>query len=138
MNIRRATTEDLNEIISMAKDHPEPEYDCTFEYFADFLKKLFPLSFVQTWVADDDGLVGYVIAIKDTSGLKDQIDVFDVYVKNKYRFGTGRDLLNAVKKWAIDDNVKRIAWTSKISLRGWERFMGFKVNEYHSYYWENE
>ena len=121
----------------MAKDHPSPEYDCSFEYYANVLRRILPQPNVKAWIAFEGAPIGYIIAIKDTTGLKNQIMIFDIFIKDGFRNGIGRDLINEIKTWAIIEKVKRVTWTSQISLKGWERFMGIKANEYNSYYWEN-
>lgn len=138
-----ATTDDVNEVLSMAKDHPAPEYDCTFERFCDVTKALFSLPHFRGWLLYvDEKVAGYVMAINDPTGLCSQVSVFDIYLKPEFR-GSNHitHLVTQVVEWARELNVKRIRWTSKYPTDKWERILqntvnGIKIDEYKTFIWE--
>lgn len=115
---------DLAVILEMARRHPEPEYDCTFEHYADVLKALWKKPWIRMWIARDGARpAGYLIAAMDMSTLVSQVNVVDIYLEEEYR-GTGLvvDLLNELGDWAFKAlKVKRVRWTSRWPRWGWAK-----------------
>ncbi len=142
MIVREAkkTLEDYTIIVDMAKYHPYPEYDCSFQVWKEAFVNIFQNTKLRAWIAlEGDIPVGYTIGIKDTY-LRNQISVFDIYLKENFR---GKnlliDLIEKLTDWAKEDKVLRIQWTSKYSAEKWERILsklGLKVDEYKTFTWE--
>lgn len=133
--------EDYIIIVDMAKDHPCPEYDCSFEKWKSIFATMFISPKLKGWIIfEGDEPIGYVIGIRDTL-LRNQINVFDIYLKEKFR---GKNLLigliEKLTNWAKEDGALRIQWTSKYSADKWERILSklnLKVGEYKTFVWES-
>lgn len=142
MEVREANKNliDYTMITDMAKQHPTPEYDCSFKEWKDAFVNIFQSPKTKAWIAfDGDKPIGYVIGIRDNY-LRNQIIVFDIYLKEDFR---GKNLLiNLIEKlteWARKDKALRIQWTSKYSSEKWERILSklnLKVDEYKTFTWE--
>jgi GNAT superfamily N-acetyltransferase len=136
------TLEDFTIIVDMAEYHPYPEYDCSFEEWKIIFENMFKSPKLRAWIAlEGDIPVGYIIGIRDTF-LKNQISVFDIYLKSDYR---GKNLItllvSRLRDWAIEDKAKRIQWTSKFNAEKWQSILektvsGIKVDEYKTLCWE--
>lgn len=133
------TYTDIESILEMAKNHPAPEYDCTFEYFASFVRQIITKPNVGAWIIwDGDKPAGYTIGVRIT-GLNNQINVFDIYLNPEYR---GQHLVlmltDKLKEWAVKEGAKRIVWTSKWPREAWAKLLNLDVAEQYTYMWENK
>lgn len=133
MIIREATKEDFPVLAGMIEVHPEPSYDCSCSFYQATVFRMVGCNGVKIWIAyKDNRAVGYLIGMLDTSGLFNQVYVFDIYVSESDRDGSvSKGLLNIGKEWASSIGVKRVVWSSKISARAWGRLTGNSVEEIH-------
>lgn len=135
------TEEDFHALLDMARRHPAPEYDCTFDTYANVLRLLRRKPWVRMWLARDRSKpAGYLIAALDMSMLVDQVNVVDIYIEEEYR-GSGLliDLLNHLGDWAFRQaKVKRVRYTSRWPKWAWAKVcsgMRYKlsIDEYKTY-----
>jgi hypothetical protein len=131
------TRGDVEAIVAMAKNHPAPEYDCTFEHFAEVLRKIAFAPNVRGWVLKDgDKYAGYTIGIL-SKDLTFQINVFDIYLEPEYRGHKNiLYLTNRLKEWAEAEEVLRVMWTSRWPIGAWSNLLGLKIGQYNTYVWE--
>ena len=126
------TTEDFEQILEMAKDHPAVEYDCGYETYADVIRKTVGSPAFKGWIlyGDDEEAAGYIMAIRENL-LKNQINVVDIYLDPEARgMGRFKMLTDKVVEWAEMVGALRVTWTSKWPLKKWSDKLNLKLSEY--------
>ena len=128
------TPQDVDAVVAMARNHPAPEYDCTFEYFETVLRNIIFTPNVKGWILKDGvKYAGYTIGIVSKQ-LAHQINVFDIYLEPQYR--GQKNILYLTDKlieWAKEERVLRIMWTSRWPVEAWSKLIGMKVGQYFTY-----
>jgi hypothetical protein len=130
----------LEDALDMAKTHPATEYDCTYDQFRQFVVRYFDFNSWRGWLLlSPEGLsVGYMIAFR-TNVLRNEINVFDIFIKSDYRGSNNLLLLiEPLKKWKKMSKALRITWTSKRNYRVWSRILNLPVSEYRTLVWEGK
>ena len=128
------TQGDVDAVVAMAREHPNPEYDCTFEYFADALGLMVANPNIRGWVIkDNDQYVGYSIGLL-SQNINHQVTVFDVYMKPEYR-GKGNILMfvDSWDEWARSSGVKRVVWMSRRPMKVFSRYLKKDIQSYYTY-----
>lgn len=118
------TEEQFEAMMNLAKKHPEPEYDCSFEEYKELLRGVILKPLFRAWIAYEDGTpIGYISATRSYIP-RNQISLHDIFLDNK-KWGSHVTvcLIQKVIEWMKEDKALRIMWTSKISLAGWKRFL---------------
>lgn len=127
------TQGDVDAVVAMAREHPNPEYDCTFEYFTWVLGHMITTPNIRGWVLKEGGeYVGYSVGML-SQNITHQISVFDVYLKPEYR-GKG-NILQFVEswcQWAMQTGLKRVVWMSKRPLKVYQRYLRKDIQTYYS------
>lgn len=135
MRVDVATTaDDVAEIIWMAREHPNPEYDCSFEEFANILRMTVMSPALRGWLLrNDKETIGYSFGTL-AKNLVHQINILDVYLKPESR-GKGNILqfIPAWDEWAREGGVKRVVWMSRRPLKVFRRYLSRDVNTYYTY-----
>jgi len=125
-------TTDANKILELAKEHPSPEYDCGFDEFkAAFMKLFLERGNFRCWLLTNGGdkPIGYIAAYRNKF-LKNEIDVFDLFVKRNHRgIKEVLDLIEVVKQWAIDAKALRVRWETSHSAGIWSRLTKLPLSE---------
>ena len=128
------TDEDVAAVVEMAKVHPNPEYDCTFEYFTWVLGHMITNPAIRGWVMKDNcNYAGYSIGML-SQNINHQVTMFDVYLKPDYR-GKGNILkfIDSWDEWARSSGVKRVVWMSRRPLKVFSRYLRKDVQTYYTY-----
>ena len=118
----------------MAREHPNPEYDCTFEYFTWVLGHMITTPNIRGWVLKEGGeYVGYSVGML-SQNINFQVTIFDVYLKPEYR-GEGNILqfIDSWDEWARSSGVKRVVWMSRRPLKVFSRYLRKDVQTYYTY-----
>lgn len=137
MHTQPVTENTIDQLLSMAAEHPEPTYDCTFEHYATLLRQYFTIPCFKGWILynSKNEPIGYVIAANDPDGLMSEITIWDIFIKDSCRgMGNIKTLLQPIKDWKDRENIKRIIWWSKYPGKVWSRLLGREVKEYYTYY----
>jgi len=128
------TQGDVDAVVAMAREHPNPEYDCTFEYFTWVLGHMITTPNIRGWVLKEGGeYVGYSVGML-SQNINFQVTIFDVYLKPEYR-GKGNILqfIDSWDEWARSSGVKRVVWMSRRPLKVFSRYLRKDVQTYYTY-----
>jgi hypothetical protein len=117
-------------IMEMAKDHPNPPYDCSFREFKEVFIRLFMSPDFKSWILYSPGNepAGYIVTQR-IDLLTPEIIIFDAFLKPDYR-GRKNILLfwEEVKKWAIKENLK-VRWLNRSGSKTWSRLLHLPISE---------
>ena len=140
MTIRQCTTmDDIKSMLAMAKDHPEADYDCTYEEFCAAVKTvLFPSPFYRAWLlCDGETALGYISASWQNF-ITRQVSIVDIFIRKEAR-GKGGGLMMLIEsahQWAAQCAVNRMTWRTRRNPAVWQRRLGVKLSEYRDLVWE--
>jgi hypothetical protein len=128
------TEKDIQAIIEMARIHPNPEYDCTFDYMIWVLSQLTSNPNLRGWVLKDGNeYVGYSVGIL-SKNIIEQVNMFDIYLKPEYR---GRNnilmFIDSWDAWARISGVKRVVWMSRRPMKVFTKYLRKDIQTYYTY-----
>lgn len=126
MTIRRVVNDtDFEKVATLMRASETREYDCSVDNYIGVVKSIYRKPWVRLWLVVDDAGDGaaYIWVTYDTTTLRDQVDVGDMYVRPEYRKnGVMEAMHNVLCEWAYGKlKAKRIRFESQLGLEAWQR-----------------
>ena len=132
---------DLNLLKQVAEKHTfiDEDFDCGIEHYLKHLDKIYhnPLA-IMLLALDEDKPVGYMIAYKDSSGLRNEGRSFDVFILPEYQNqGLLLEFIRHITLWVLKMEISKMIFSSRVLKKEtFEKYVPVKVHdsEYKEYY----